>query len=405
MSNLDRKRIEFAELRLGRTAKKHILECLKNNWVTAGPKVAEFERRWSELCGYKHSVAVSSGTDACINACLALYPLGAKRGQNIVVPALSFIATSNAVRAAGFVPKFVDVKLETLNIDENQIEEAIDENTAAVMVVHTMGRPCEMDKIVEICKRKNVRLIEDCCEAHYAKYKGKIVGSFGDMACFSCYTGHILNTSEGGIVSTNDDEIAKILKSTRSHGRKDGELYFDHPIMGLNSKMTDLEASIGLESLDNFEKNFKIRHRHMQKINKLLKNYKHLIHISEQARGNVNCPHGISITFKPNLYSKLVGENAFEDFCGILQEKLDDADIHWKRNFGSIPTQHGAFSDLGYRLGEFPNAEWIGNNGIHIGCHRYMTNEDISRILSTLDNVLHDLEIEVDATINMTEGD
>ena len=155
-------RIEFGELRIGNTARKHLSEVCDSNWASGGPKVKEFEKKWGNLFGYKHSVAMSSGTDAVINACLALYDLKhAKRGvSEVIVPALSFIATSNAVRAAGLVPRFVDVKKETLNIDEWKIKEAINENTVAIMPVHTMGRMAEMKTICEIAKQDNLIVID-----------------------------------------------------------------------------------------------------------------------------------------------------------------------------------------------------------------------------------------------------
>ena len=135
------KRIEFGELRIGEVARQNLMHVCDTNWASGGPKVRALEESWSNLFDYKRSVAVSSGTDGCINSCFSLYDLkGAKRNvSEVIVPALSFIATSNAVRASGLVPRFVDVKKETLNIDESKIEEAINENTVAIMVVHTLG--------------------------------------------------------------------------------------------------------------------------------------------------------------------------------------------------------------------------------------------------------------------------
>ena len=136
------KRIEFGELRIGTEAKMNLLNCVDKDWASAGPKVASFEKKWGKLFNYKHNKAVSSGTDAGINLVASLYDFGAKRGDEVIVPALSFIATANAVLAAGFTPVFVDVDRETLNIDPDKIEAAITSKTRAIKVVHTMGRPC-----------------------------------------------------------------------------------------------------------------------------------------------------------------------------------------------------------------------------------------------------------------------
>ena len=145
---------------------------------------------------------MSSGTDGCINACLSLYDLkDAKRNvSEVIVPALSFIATSNSVRAAGLVPKFVDVKRDTLNIDETKIEEAINENTVAIQVVHTMGRMAEMDVICEIAERHGLIVIEDACEALGSRFKNKQLGTFGEFSSFSFYYSHHITSGEGGMV-------------------------------------------------------------------------------------------------------------------------------------------------------------------------------------------------------------
>ena len=366
-------RIEFGELRIGKVARQNLMDVCDSNWASGGPKVEQLENEWSNLFGYKRSVAMSSGTDGCINACLSLYDIkNANRGDEIIVPALSFIATSNAVRAAGFVPKFVDIKKETLNIDEAKIEEAITDKTVAIMPVHTMGRPAEMDIICKIARKHNLIVIEDACEAHGAKYKGKTVGDWGDMSIYSYYVAHIVTCGEGGMVSTNDDLIAEILRSTRSHGRLFNSVLFNHPRIGINSKMNDLEASIGLEGVSNFWDTFHTRYRTMKAFRDSCKGFEDVAWFSEEDKGNVNCPHGFSITCK--------NKGDIEK----VQGAFDKYKIHRKRNFGCIPTQHLSFSDMGYELGDFPEAEWVGDNGIHIGCHQYLSDENISRIVRAL---------------------
>ena len=368
------KRIEFGELRIGEQARKNLMHVCDTNWASGGPKVKELEQKWSELFKYKRSVAMSSGTDGVINACLALYDLkNAKRNvSEVIVPALSFIATTNGVRAAGLVPKFVDVKKETLNIDESKIEEAINENTVAIMPVHTMGRMAEMDVICDIAKRHNLIVIEDSCEAHGAKYKDRLVGHWGDMSIYSYYIAHLVCCGEGGMVSTNDDHIADILSSTRSHGRPFNSIYFDHQRTGINSKMNDLEASIGLEAVEVFWDTFWTRHKFMKMMRLECEGYEDVAWFSEEDEGNINCPHGFSITCKK------------EGDIEKIKHALDAYDIHHKRNFGCIPTQHKAFEDMGYKLGDFPESEWVGDNGIHIGCHQYLSNEDLDRICLAL---------------------
>tara|TARA_Y100000034_G_scaffold111433_1_gene144512 strand:- start:264 stop:1406 length:1143 start_codon:yes stop_codon:yes gene_type:complete len=364
------KKIEFGELRIGEIARKNLLDVCDTNWASGGPKVRELESKWSALFDYEKSIAMSSGTDGCINACLSLYELKkVKRNvSEVIVPALSFIATSNSVRAAGLVPRFVDVKRETLNIDESKIEESINENTVAIMAVHTMGRMAEMDVICDIAKRHGLIVIEDACEAHGAKFKDKFVGQWGDMSVYSFYVAHLVCCGEGGMVSTNNPHIGKFLFSTRSHGRPFDSIYFDHQRAGLNSKMNDLEASIGLEAIDMFWDTFWTRHKFMKRMRASCSGAEEFAWFSEEDKNNVNCPHGFSITCKK------------EGNIEIVKEVLDAYKIHYKRNFGCIPTQHAAFADMGYSLGDFPASEWIGDNGIHIGCHQYLSDENLERI-------------------------
>jgi len=367
------KRIEFGELRIGEIARQNLIDVCDTNWASNGPKVKEFEEKWGRLFGFKQNIAMSSGTDGCINACLSLYDIRkAQRGDEVIVPALSFIATSNAVRAAGFVPKFVDIKKETLNIDESKIEEAITDKTVAIMPVHTMGRPAEMEVICSIAKKHNLTVIEDSCEAHGAKYKGKYIGHWGDMSIYSYYVAHIVSCGEGGMVSTNDSFTADVLSSTRSHGRLFNSIFFDHPRVGINSKMNDMEASVGLEGVSLFWDTFNKRKEIIKIFRNACVGFEDVAWFSEEDEGNVNCPHGFSITCKNERDIK------------IIQTTMDKYKIHWKRNFGCIPTQHSAFSDMGYKLGAFPESEWVGDNGLHIGCHHYLTEEDVSRVCKTL---------------------
>ncbi len=246
-------RIAFGELKIGDIAKEYIQMAVDKNWVSEGANVKELEQKFAARFGYKHAIATSSGTDANICCCASLYDFGAKKGDEIIVPALSFVATANSILAAGFIPKFVDIEVETLNINPSKIKPAITGKTRAIMVVHTMGKPCDMDSILEIAKAHNLKIIEDACEAHGASYKERIVGSIGDMGTFSFYAAHLIVCGEGGMVVTNNDEIANVIRSVKSHGRPPGSIYFDFQRIGFNSKMNDLEAAVGLEGIEYFD--------------------------------------------------------------------------------------------------------------------------------------------------------
>ena len=365
-------KINFGELKLGELSKTNILDCLSKDWITSGEKVKLFEKSWGEIFSYKYNKAVSSGTDAVLNLVSSLYRFGAQRGDEVIAPALSFIATSNAILSAGFTPVFVDIEKETLNIDPKKIEKVITSKTRAIMVVHTMGRPCDMDEINRIATKHNLLVFEDACEAHGAKYKGEFIGTLSKGSAYSFYTAHLINCGEGGMVSTNDPLVAESVGSTRSHGRKEGTLYFNHTDIGYNSKMNDLEASVGLEGISNFWNTFNTRHSNLLKIMDSTKKFSKIAWFSEEPEDMIVCPHGFSITMKEGYLVK------------DLQDHLDKADIQWKRNFGCIPTQHEAYEFLGHTLGDFPEAEYVGDNGVHIGTHHYLSDSDIDYIIKTL---------------------
>jgi len=371
------KKINFGKLSIDNDVISSIQECIENNWVTMGPKVKEFEKKWNTIFNYKYSAAVSSGTDAVLNLVSSLYDFGAKRGDEVIVPALSFIASTNAVLTAGFTPVFVDIRRDTLNINEDLIEAAITNKTRAILAVHTMGLPCNMNKILEIANKHNLIVFEDACEAHGATYTNNYGGpvyigqeSYG--AAFSYYVAHLICTAEGGMVSTNSDTVYNSVVSTRSHGRIHDSLYFSHLRVGYNSKMNDMEAALGISSIKNFSDIFSKRKEVWYNLVNYTKQFTDLAYFSIEPEGYSVCPHGFSITLKDN---KQVSN---------LTTILDKYNIEWKRNFGCIPTQHIAYEFMNHKLGEFPNAEYVGNHGVHIGTHAYMTEEDIATIKKAL---------------------
>ena len=174
--------------------------------ISSGRLVRQFEDRFAEIVGVRDAVALSSGTDADVLALAVLHDFGARRGDEVIVPALSFVSTGGAVIHAGFKPVFVDVERETLNIDPEKIEAAITPKTRAIMPVHLMGKPADMDAITAIARRHRLVVVEDAAEAHGARYRGKRAGSLADIGAFSTYIAHIITTGEGGVVTTNNEE-------------------------------------------------------------------------------------------------------------------------------------------------------------------------------------------------------
>jgi dTDP-4-amino-4,6-dideoxygalactose transaminase len=366
-------KINFGDLVIGDLARDRINKALDKNWVTEGDNVKEFEEKFAQQFGYKYAIATSSGTDACIASLASLYEFGAKRDDEVIVPATTFVATANAVLAAGFTPKFVDIELETLNINPDKIEEQITDKTCALMPVHLMGKPCDMDKILEIAKKYDLKVIEDACEAHGAKYKGKYIGTIGDMGVFSFYVAHLVVCGEGGMVVTNNEKIANVLKSVKTHGRPTGSIYFDFQRFGLNLRMNDLTAAIGIEGISSFNETFKKRKENMYTLLELTQKLEEYVYFIKEEKHEIICPHAFPLVMKDKKYN-----------CKKLYKFLDSNGIQCKTLFGSLPTQHKAFEFLGYRKGDFPVAEYIGENGLHFGIHQYLSSDDLTYICNIL---------------------
>jgi dTDP-4-amino-4,6-dideoxygalactose transaminase len=340
--------------------------------------VAGFEEKWRETFGYKHARAMSSGTAALTACCMALYDFAPDDDNEIICPALSFIATANAIRAAGYTPKFVDVKLETMNIDEDKIEEAIGPQTAGIVVVNLMGKPAELKKIWNLAESLGLYVICDNCEGYGCTHHGKYSLEYADMEVSSHYAAHLICCGEGGVASTNNDLIDESLESIRNHGREAGSDYFDHARWGMNFKMSDLHAAVALGGIEDFWKVFERRCLNVFYLRECMRGLEDKAWFKEEEPHDVNCPHAFSITLKP----------PYKDRIGDFQKWLDIASIHWKRNFGCIP-KHEAFA---YReWGSFPNAEYIGDHGIHVGCHQYLSDGDLEYLGGTIKKFLEEI--------------
>jgi len=366
-------RINFGELVIGETAKERLKRAIDKSWISEGDNVKEFEEKFAQQFGYKHAIATSSGTTACIASLASLYDFGASRGDEVIVPATTFVATANAVLAAGFTPKFVDIELETLNINPHKIEDAVTDKTKAIMPVHLMGKPCEMDTILKIAKEHDLTIIEDACEAHGATYKNKFVGTIGDMGVFSFYAAHLVICGEGGMVVTNDDKIADVVSSVKTHGRPTGSIYFDFQRFGLNLRMNELTAAIGIEGIEHFEEVFNKRKDNLYKLLELTKELSDYCYFIKEEDYEKVCPHAFPLVLKDRKYNR-------DKFYKYLESKS----IQCKTLFGSLPTQHKAFDFLGYKRGDFPVAEYVGENGLHFGIHQYLSDDDLIYIKDAL---------------------
>ncbi|NLW86132.1 MAG: DegT/DnrJ/EryC1/StrS family aminotransferase [Planctomycetes bacterium] len=373
--------LPFGTITVTDTARRLVLEALDSKRLSSGRLVRRFEELFASNIGAQEAVAVSSGTDADALALAALYDFGAKRGDEVITPALSFVATGNSVLQAGFKPVFVDVDLETLNIDPSLIESAITDRTVAILPVHLMGKPADMDAINDIARRHDLFVIEDAAEAHGATYKGRNAGTLGDMSAFSLYVAHIITSVEGGVVVTQREDFAEVLRSLRSHGRAckcrqcvintadkvcprrfgDGpDRRFVFERIGYSCKMNELEAAIGLGSLELYEEILSRRGANLAAMMQAIEPFAPNLFTFRQEPHERIGPHALPI---------IVGQDAPFTRDELVQW-LRQNEIDSRNLFECMPTQCRGFAFLGYRLGEFPNAEYIAENGLHVGVHQ-----------------------------------
>jgi dTDP-4-amino-4,6-dideoxygalactose transaminase len=228
---------------------------VRSGWLAMGREVAELERAVAAFVGASHAVAVSSGTAALH---LALLGIGLGPGDEVILPSLSFIATANVVRYCGARPVFVDVDRRTFNLDPAQVERAVTSRTRAILPVHQLGLPADLDPLLEVAERRGLQVVEDAACALGASYGGKPVGTFGRAGCFSFHPRKIITTGEGGLIATADEELAETLRSLRSQGvsvsaearHAAAELVFEeYPRVGYNYRLTDIQAAVGLAQM------------------------------------------------------------------------------------------------------------------------------------------------------------
>ncbi len=253
------RRIPVAKPSFDEREERLLLETLRSGWVTQGPRVADFERAFAARVGAAEAVAVSNGTTALF---LALHALGVGPGDEVIVPSLSFIATANAVVHCGATPVFVDVEPSTCNLDPDLLEEAVTPRTKALMPVHQLGLPADLDRIAAVAARHGLAVLEDAACAVGALYRGKPIGSAGNPACFSFHPRKVIVTGEGGMITTDDRALAGRLRLLRHQGMSVSDLerhaaarviVEEYRVIGYNFRLSDLQAAVGIAQLEKLD--------------------------------------------------------------------------------------------------------------------------------------------------------
>lgn len=339
---------------------KLVLQVLRSGSLTRGPMLEEFEKEFANYIGVKHAIAVSSGTSA-LHLALLLHRIG--EGDKVITSPFTFIASVNPILYVGATPIFADIDPDTYNIDPEKLNEAIDEKTKAVIIVHTFGVPCDMKAILEICHDRKLALIEDACEALGTIYNGKKAGSFS-TSCFSFYPNKPITTCEGGMLCTDADQKALYAKALRNQGRLTEDL-LEHQWIGYNYRMSDVHAAIGLAQLRKFDLILRMRKENAELYTKLLKKL-----------SNVKPP--------PNIEGRtwFVYVAEFEDRDKIAKE-LNSKGIESKPYFPPVHLQP-PYRSLGFKEGDFPICEEISSRVLALPFYTNMKSADIQYVVDNI---------------------
>ena len=370
--------------------------CLNGERFTNGAKVKEFEKAWSEWLGVKHSVMVNSGASANFISIAMVKEL--KGIGEVIVPPIGWVSDISSVVQLGMTPVFVDVSLTDFNITAENIKAAITKDTKAIVLVHTLGFNAMTDEIVQIAKDNDIILIEDCCEAHGAKYGDKRVGSIGDISLFSFYFGHHITTIEGGTVCVNNDKLYDLAKLFRSHGmtreaspelqehykltNPDLNPLFTFAVAGFNMRSTELNAVLGLEQLKRLDYNIECRRNNLDT---WLKNLDSSIFITSfNTEGNSN--FALPLVMRDSTKDRLHINDDYSSVCDVLD--LNGVEYRLGTAGGGNQARQPYLKKFPYKIsGVLAQADYIHENALYIGNHVDLTKEQIIELCKKLNNV------------------
>jgi len=345
--------------------KDEVLKILDKGYYIKGPNLKEFETNFAKYIGIKYAIGVSSGTSALF---LAYNELKLKSGDEVIVPSHTFIATVSPLAFFGAKPIFVDIDPETYCMNIEDVKEKITSKTKCITPVHLYGHPVDMDPLMEIAKEKNIKVIEDCCQAHGTEYKRKKVGTFGDIGIFSFFPSKIITVGgDGGMIITNNDDYDRILRVKRDHGRFSK---YTNEFLGLNFRLNEIQAAIGRIQLKHLPTWIEKRREIVNFYNNILANYSEVIIPKEREWA------------KHSYYVYTIQINRREDFIEFLKKKKIATGIYYP-----IPVHKQPIIEKIYgKQPKLPITEEIVNKIISLPLSPHLTEEELQYIKNELIN-------------------
>ena len=373
--------LPYCQPSIGKEEIKEVVDTLKSGWLTMGPRAIKFEEMIARYTKAKYAVVLNSCTAALH---LSLIALGIGKGDEVITTPFTFASTGNVIIQVGAKPVFVDIERKTFNIDPKEIEKAITSKTKAIMPVHYAGQACDMTAIMKIAKKYHLFVIEDAAHMIGAEYKGKKIGTFGDTTCFSFYATKNMTTGEGGAVTTNDKTLAEKIMVLRLHGiskdawkryDKKGSWYYEIEECGWKYNITDIQAALGIHQIKKLDKFNKIRRKYAQIYNRELSGIKGIITPYEK-------PNVKHVYY---LYPILLENYNRDEFIEKMAQNGIGCSVHF------IPLHlHPFYQKLGYKKGDFPNAEWVYEREVSLPLYPKMKKKDIKLVVDSIKKIINE---------------
>jgi perosamine synthetase len=361
-------RIPVCAPKIGEKEVEYVSKCVRSSWISYQSEyVSEFEEKFARFCDCKYGVATNSGTTALH---LAMATLGICKGDEVISPTFTMIATANSVTYTGAKPVLVDSEMETWNIDVTKIEEKITKRTKAIMPIHTYGHPCDMDPVMELAEKYDLYVVEDAAEAHGAEYKCRKTGSLGNMGCFSFYANKIITTGEGGMIVTNDEKLAERARWLRAHAFGMHNKHFYHEAIGFGYRITGMQAALGLAQLENIVYFIETRRNNAKFYNSLLVELDDRISLPPEAEWSKSVYWMYSILTKSrNVRTRLMR---------FLEEKRIET-----RTFFYPIHQQPIYQHLA-KGSSFPKADDLSKRGMNLPSGNNLTRDDVQYICNSI---------------------